>query len=174
MEKKWLNECCRFTAILIIAMIIEIVVFNWTNLLSIVENREEVFFGDAILENQPGEIFILNSDMKIYNVVVNCHVKGDLVFSYLKPDGEVVSKLMNQYGKNTYTLRLGCNVVGTTVLRGEFDEKHLGEVSVTYNRESLMLSPWRIIAILLIYYIGRMLFGLQKMPNYSKMMSEQL
>lgn len=134
-------------------------------------NYTENEFGEAISILDP-QVHLPPVDSMVYRMEIGYQTSpaqiGCTVY-YTNPDGEVLSRngLFNRRG----FISMDVDAAPGTVLRldiGELEGIVLTELNVTLNPTALHISMSRIIAVLLIYISGVLLFGLQKMPDYSQ------
>lgn len=116
------------------------------------------------------QLFAETDSMKIQQVEVNCQTEPmitSLLFYYTDAENvvQVISAPVASDG--SASIRLNQNV--GPILRidpGEAAGVRLLDCSITINSTHLRISPARIVAVVLIYVCGFLLFRIQRMPDY--------
>ena len=176
----------KIVAVTLAAVLLEVLYFNFQPLaMSISKNIEKnlIYSMDDLSfvnweKNSDGsytsledpQVLIPTPQMKIELVEVNFRTEPSVVHSelfYTDANGtlQVCQNLSNQ--EDSFRCKIGETAQGTIRLDiGETSGVTLSELIVVVNPVQFDISVSRIVAVLLIYVFGSLLFRIQKMPDY--------
>lgn len=167
----------KIVIVIILSVMIELIVFNFWNLISIIAGEEYISASpDQIIYNedfdgQNVQWFVETGNAeKLYNVVVYANTNNNPILFYTRPDGTICKEYFIRLNESTYLIQVGKTVSGVIGITLDPDSNIM---RVCVNSSKLSFSFSRVIAIILIYYSGVWLFSIQKMPDYGLLMEEE-
>ncbi|SDA79187.1 hypothetical protein SAMN02910275_02944 [Butyrivibrio sp. INlla18] len=159
----------RFVIWVILSIIIEICVFNFTNVLSILKNDSQIIPTDEMRLNEEYNetgiqwLFDIGSERNIYNIKIDTDKACNPDFYYIDKDGMIQNKPFIKINDTEYMVKVGKK------LSGEIGISLYGDASlsaIVLNAGTIHFSIARVIAMILLYIAGTLLFSIQKMPDY--------
>lgn len=127
--------------------------------------------GDGYVSDADPQLFVPTSSMRINSVSVEILSEPEMtecMLYFSNPDGTVIAQ-ENTDIRGSTTFRIGKNVGPTLRIDpGEKAGLRLSDVRIIVNpTPHLHISISRIIAVVLIYVCGSLLFRIQRMPDYT-------
>ena len=160
----------RYVICVIVAIFIEIVVFNFWNIAAIITNDEiRISVDDKIIEN-PGYdgsnaqfLYDVGTDRQVYNMTIVTDSTCAPDFYYEDSVGVIKKLPFVRLRGNEFI----CKPVHK--ISGEIGISVYGDAKITeasINAKKISFSLARVVAMILIYIAGTILFSIQKMPDY--------